>query len=233
MSGRGRAVIARYDELNEHFEILVDPEAALNMRLGRRLSISDVLASEVIYKDAKKGLKASEEAVKQVFKTTDPYEIAKKIVMKGELQITSEQRHRLIEDKRRQIINFITCNCIDPRTGAPIPSTRVELALNQVKVSIDPFKSAEEQAANVIKAMKTILPLKMAQALIYVKIPPPYASKASSPLAKLGSISKQEWRPDGSLQAEVEIPAGLQTYFIDKVNKLARGQAEVKILRKG
>ena len=141
--------IARISLAGERFEILVHPEKALQYRMGKKGSLSDILAIDVVYTDAGKGLRASEASLKKSFGTTDVEKIADVILTKGELQLTAEQRRRLIEDKRKQIVAFISRHCIDPRTGLPHPPARIEQAMAQAKFSIDPFKDAEEQAKEV------------------------------------------------------------------------------------
>src|SRR5438034_10203359 len=88
----------------------------------------------------------------------------------GELQLTTEQRRQLVEDKRRQIISIISRNAIDPRSGAPHPPLRIEQALEQIRISIDRYKSAEEQAKQVIEDLRLVLHIKMDKMIIAVKI---------------------------------------------------------------
>ena len=45
-------------------------------------------------------------------------------------------------------------------------------------------------------------------------------------------MMKEEWGSDGSLIAVVEIPAGLQGDFFDKLNKLTSGNNETKIVER-
>ncbi|MCD6510076.1 MAG: ribosome assembly factor SBDS [Thermoprotei archaeon] len=228
----GKYVIARYESHGERFEIVVYPEEAWRYREGKERDLSKVLVYDMVYKDAKKGLKASEESLLKAFRTTDINKIADIILRRGELQVTAEQRRRMIEAKKRQIINFIVRNCVDPRTGAPHTPTRIENAMNEVGVRIDPFRDPEEQAQEVIKALRRILPLKIARALIAVKISPEYAGKAYGMLSRMGDIKREAWLPDGSWIAEIEIPAGLQPKLIEKVNEITHGSAQVKIISK-
>jgi len=225
-----KAVIARYSIRGEKFEILVDPDLAWKLKSGRQVDLRELLISDIVYRDAKKGFKASEESLIKIFGTDDPYKIAEIIIKRGELQLTAEQRKELIEAKKRQIINFISRNCVDHKTGLPHPPKRIELAMEQVGVAIDPFKDVEEQALSVIKALRTVLPLKMASVIIRVRIPPAFAGKAYGVLLKFGSIKLSKWLNDGSWLCEVEMPAGLQPAFITKVNELTKGQAQVEII---
>jgi len=222
--------IAKYDAKGEHFEILVDPDLALEYRLGKPISIDKILISDTVYKDAKKGLRASEASLLKVFGTTDIRKIAEIILKEGEIPLTAEQRRRLIEQKKRQIIEWISRNCIDVRTKAPVPPERVENAINQVGVAIDPFKPVEEQVQNVLKAIQRVLPIKVAIAEIEVKLPPLCAQKGKSVLAKIGRITSERYESDGTLVLRLEIPAGMQEVVIQKVNELSRGEGEVKLI---
>ncbi|MCS7386404.1 MAG: ribosome assembly factor SBDS [Candidatus Methanomethylicota archaeon] len=225
-----KAVIARYSFKGERFEILVDPDLAWKFKSGGDVDLRDVLVSEIVYKDARKGLKASEASILKVFGTDDIYKIAEVIIKKGELQLTAEQRRELIEAKKRQIISIISRNCIDPRTGLPHPPKRIELAMEEVGVPIDPFKDAEEQAVTVIKALRVVLPLKIANVIIRVKFPPTCAGRAYGVVSRFGSIKQSKWLSDGSWLCEVEMPAGLQPSFISKVNEISKGEAQVEIV---
>ena len=227
---RRNYVIARYEKDGYVFEILVDPDAALDLRLGKPVSIDKVLITDTIYKDARKGLRASEESLMRVFKTTDPRKIAEFIVKNGELPLTAEQRKRLIEQKRRQIIEWISRNCIDTRTRAPVPPQRVEAALQQVDVPIDPFKPVEEQINTVIKALQKVLPLKVAVSILEIRVPAEHAHKVRNNLARMGKVVREKFESDGSLVMQLEVPAGLQDTVIAKVNELTHGSGEVKII---
>ena len=105
---RQKRSIARLTRGGECFEVIVKPQSAFLFRLGKNLSISNVLVTETIFLDAGKGLKASEENLQEAFGTTDPREIATIILKKGTLQITGEQRRQLIEEKRNKIISLMS-----------------------------------------------------------------------------------------------------------------------------
>ena len=222
---------ARISISGEHFEILVHPQAALDYRMGRPIELSQVLIIEEVFADASKGMKVSDEKLNAAFKTTDIMKIADHILKKGELQLTTEQRRQMVEEKRKQIVNFISRNCIDPRSGLPHPPLRIEQAMEQIRLVIDPFKDAEEQAKNVIDDLRPILPLKMEQVRAAVKIPPEYASKAYGAVKNLGSIKQEEWQADGSLIVVVEIPAGIQLSLMEKLGELTQGNVQVKIIK--
>ncbi len=221
---------ARLAKGQDKFEILVKPEQALDYKLGRTVTINQLLLIEEVYSDSSKGTRASAEKLEKYFGTTDPLKVAEEIMKSGELQLTTEQRHQLIEEKRRQIVSIITRNAIDPRTGAPHPPLRIEQAMEQIRLSIDPYKSAEEQSKQVIDELRPILPLKMDQMRVAVKVFPEHAARAYNALKSLGTVSREEWQADGSLVAVVEMPAGLYGSFLDRVGKLTQGTIQTKVL---
>ena len=221
---------ARLAKGQDKFEILVKPQQALDYKLGKQVTISQLLMIEEVYSDSSKGTRASSDKLQKHFGTTDPLKVAEEIMKTGELQLTTDQRRQLVEEKRRQIVSIITRNAIDPRTGAPHPPLRIEQAMEQIRLSIDPYKSAEEQAKSVIEELRPILPLKMEQMKVAVKVFPEHAARAYNALKGFGTVSREEWGPDGSLVAVVEMPAGLYGSFLDRVGKLTQGTIQTKVL---
>ena len=226
-----RYTIARITRDSEHFEILVKPQPAFSYRLGKTTSISQVLVTEIIFTDASKGTRASDERLQKAFRTTDPVKIAEIILKNGILQLTTDQRRRLTEEKRKQIISFVSRHCVDPRTNLPHPPLRIEKAMEQIHFSIDPFKEVEEQAKEIIKLLRPILPLKMEHMSVAVRIPPEHASKVYGTVKGFGTIRKEEWRADGSLSAVIELPAGLYGPFLEKLGEMTRGNVETKLIK--
>lgn len=222
--------VARMTKDNEHFEILVKPQKALDYRMGKTSGITEILAAETIYADANKGTRASEENLRKAFGTLDSLKIAETILTKGTLQLTTEQRRKMTEDKRKQIIDFISRQSVDPKTNLPHPPTRIENAMEQIRYSIDPFKPIEEQAKEIIKSLRIILPLKMEQISLGVTIPAAYSVKAYGSIKGFGTIKHEEWRSDGSWYGILEMPAGSYAPFLDKLGEITKGTGEAKIV---
>src|SRR3989344_2855379 len=105
MTSIEKAVIARLRKSGLNFELLVDCEKAVGFKSGKNVSLNDVVVSDRIYKDSKKGFVASESDIKKVFNTTDFESVANKIIKEGEVQLTAEYRNKLREEKRRMVID--------------------------------------------------------------------------------------------------------------------------------
>src|SRR2546425_12344910 len=147
-------VIARIEKSGEKFEVIVRPDAVQKLRDGKEVSVLDNLAIDEIFRDAHKGSKASEEKMQEFFGTTEAVEVARQIITKGEIQLTTEQRREMQEVKRRQIVAYIAANAINPQTGTPHPPQRIEIAMEEAKVHGDPFKGVEEQGKEGLAALR-------------------------------------------------------------------------------
>lgn len=224
------AVIARLEYYGEHFEILVDPDLASDFKHGEEINVEEILAVEEIFKDAKKGDKASEEAMMKAFETADHLEVAAQILKKGQIQLTAQQRKEMQEEKRLKVITTITREAINPQTKLPHPSRRIEIAMEEAKVRIDPFKSVDEQVNTTLKAIRTKIPIRFEKVKVAIRVPGDYTGKVYGAIPEFGTTTQEEWQQDGSWVAIVEIPGGMQDNFYRRLNELTRGQVETKLL---
>ncbi len=224
-------VVARVEKLGEKFEVLVKPDAVQQVRDGKDVNLLDHLAIDEVFRDAHKGSKASEEKMKEVFGTTDPLAVARQIVAKGEIQLTTEQRREMTEQKRRQIVQYIAANAINPQTGAPHPPQRIEIAMEEAKVHVDPFKSVEEQVKVILDALRPLIPIRFEKTRIAVRLSAEDSAKCYGDIKSFGAILKEEWQPSGAWIGVVEMPAGMQTEFLARLNAKTKGNVEAKILR--
>ncbi len=223
--------LARLKKAGTTFEVAINPAEALAFRQGTQLDLKTALKDIHVFLDAPKGLRPTEAELRKAFGTVDNFEVAKQILVKGELQLTTEIRAQFREAKKRQLIELIRMYGVDPRTKAPHPVSRIEAALEDVK--IDDTQSAEEQVQDIIKELLPVLPIKMEKKLIDVKIPPEFAGKAIGPVKHLGIIKKEEWLNDGSWHAQVEIPGGLEAEVYDRLNSMTHGNAEIQVINNG
>ena len=225
------AVPARLKTHGTTFEVLVDPDGALALKRGERVNLEDTLAVEDIFENASRGDRSPEEDLQKAFGTLEVLPIAEIIIKKGDISLTAEQRKQFIENKRRQVIEVIARNAINPQTKTPHPPTRIEQAMTEARVNIDPTKSIDELVKIAMKAIRPLIPIRFEVVEVAVKIPPAYAPKAYGEVAAFGKLSREAWQNDGSWIGVVEIPAGMQTEFYALINRLTNGEAETKLLK--
>ena len=101
----------------------------------------------------------------------------------------------------------------------------------EVRLSIDPFKDANEQTRAVVDELRGILPLKSERIKLLVKVPAQYASQSFGALKGVGDILKEEWGADGGLTVIMEIPAGVHATLLDRLGSLTKGNGQASIIR--
>ncbi|OGS57144.1 MAG: rRNA metabolism protein [Euryarchaeota archaeon RBG_19FT_COMBO_56_21] len=225
------AIVARFESHGESFEILIDPKVVQKMKDGKEVDLLENMVIDTIFKNAKKGTRAPEEKIKEIFGTTDPTVVARQIILKGEVQLTTEQRKIMQENKKKRIIEYIARNAMNPQTGAPHPPARIEIAMEEARVHIDPFKPVEAQVPMVMDALRPLIPIKFDKIRIAVKVSGENYGRCYEDFKHFGKVMKEEWQKDGSWIGVVEMPAGLQTEFLEKISNKTHGEAETKIIR--
>jgi len=220
-------VTVKLDKNDGHFEILADPDLVLKMREGEKVDTEKALAILEIYKDASKAEKASLNDMNRVFGTQDPISIAQTIILKGNFHPTTEQKKKMQEKIRNQVISILMTNSTDPRTKLPHTRERIEWALQEAKVHID-FKSAREQVDNVLKQIRPVLPISFGMAKINFIVPSNYAASVYGQIHRLGKVTKENWLGDGNLEISMEVPSGLKVEVIGQLGNMTKGEIIVK-----
>jgi ribosome maturation protein SDO1 len=219
------AVLARLEKGGSRYEILVDPELVDDWKKDHTsVSLDDLLATEEVWNDARSGDRPTTDALESVFGTTDLLTCVEKILQDGNIQLTTVQRKNLIAEKRTKIIHQIATTATDPRTKLPHPKTRIELALDEIKFSIDPFLTVERQVQDAIKKLKPVIPLAFITVRMAFKVPGSDYGGVHRLLRE--SIKKEEWLSDGSWVCVVEAPGGMKNELISQV---AQRSSEVSV----
>ena len=224
-----KVTVVKYSYATEKFEILVKSDLAFDYKLGKISEISKILVSDEIYTNSGKGTRASNELLSKVFKTEDIVKIAEIMMQKGELNLTTEQRKKMTADKRKQIVTFIAKTYVDPRTHLPHPLLRIEQAMTDGRISVDPFKNPNEQIKDIIEKLRPIIPLKTENITLEISVPAQFVAQSYTVLKSIGSLKKEDWQPNGSLKAILEIPAAARPNVIDRLSAITKGTANVEV----
>ena len=222
------AVLARLEKGGKRYEALVDPDLVEDWRDdSKSIDLDEFMAMDEIFHDARAGERPTEDALMKTFQTLDVTTILNVILEKGSIQLTTAQRKARVENIRQQIIHHIHSQAIDPRSKSPHPRTRIELALEESKYSVDPFKRLEPQVSDAIAILKPLIPLSFESLRLAFRIP----GKAYGSVSQLlrSYQQKEGWLENGDWACVVEIPAGMKGDIIGQVLKRAN-DAEVKEL---
>jgi len=227
------AVTARLETHGERFEVLVDPDAALEMKRDEfEGELEDVIAARDVFENASRGDRPAEEDLEEVFGTTEPLDIIPEVIERGEIQITAEQREEMQERKKRNLINTISRNAINPQMDdAPHPPDRIESALEEAGFTVDPMTPAEEQVDDALEALRPVIPIRFEEMTVAVNLPADYAGSGQAKLREFGDLEREEWQADGSWVGVITFPAGMQDELYSRVNEVTEGEGETQVVK--
>ncbi|HKL24508.1 MAG TPA: ribosome assembly factor SBDS [Candidatus Nanoarchaeia archaeon] len=217
---------ARIKKQGKHFEVIVDLDDAMKFKKGE----SDFLEPEgdAVFRDSKKGEAPPQSELEEAFGTTEPSEVAKKIVKEGEVLLTGDYRDAEREKKFKQVVDFLSRNAINPQTGHPHTGERIKNALEQANVNIK-NQPIESQISDIIKQLEEEIPLKLETKRIRINIPAMYTGKAYGVVNQYKEA--ENWQNDGSLEVTVNVPSGIIMDFFDKLNSVTHGAATTEELK--
>lgn len=219
-------VLARIKVKGKQFEIQVDLDEALKVKAGKG-DITSALDMPKVYTDLKKGLVASQADLTAAFGTTDAFEIAQKIIVSGEVQKTQEFRDSEREAKIKQVLQLIIRNAVDQR-GMPYTEDRLMRAIQELHYNFD-NRPADQQMPDLVEKLKTVIPLKIETKRIRLVIPAQYTGGVYGLLKDFKE--SEDWLANGSLQAVINIPAGMQVDFYEKLNHITHGAVQSEELQ--
>jgi|TARA_B110000902_G_scaffold167490_1_gene191118 ribosome maturation protein SDO1 len=210
------AVLARMEKGGKRYELLVDPDSVEDFKTKpESVDLNNFLAMDEVFHDIRGGERPTGDAIEKTFGTQDIFEIAKTILEKGSIQLTTSQRKARVEQMRQQIVHEIHTQAVDPKTKSPHPKTRIELALEESRYSVDPFKRLDDQVKDAIELLKPMIPLSFESIRIAVRVPGSAFGSASRILRPY--LEKEQWLENGTWAAIVEIPAGMKDTIISKL----------------
>ena len=216
------AVIARLEKGGNRYEILVDPDLVAEWKINpEQVSFEDMLATDEVWSDVKAGDRPTSDALENIFGTTVLHSCVERILIDGSIQLTTAQRKKMVDDKRKQIIHAIATTATDPKTRGPHPPTRIENALSEARFSVDPFLSVERQVQDAVDAIRALIPLQFITVRLAFRIQGKDYGGVNQLLRD--SIQKEEWLSDGSWVCVVECPGGMKSDLISRVSKRSSG----------
>ena len=210
------AVLARMEKGGKRYELLVDPNLVDVFKSEpASVDLNSFLAMDEVFHDIRGGERPTEDAIENTFGTQDIFEITKTVLAKGSIQLTTAQRKARVEQMRQQIVHEIHTQAVDPKTKNPHPKTRIELALNESRYSVDPFKRLDDQVKDAIELLKPMIPLSFESVRLAVRVPGSAYGGSSRILRPY--LEKEQWLENGSWAGIIEIPAGMKDTIYGKL----------------
>jgi ribosome maturation protein SDO1 len=179
-----------------------------------------------VFKDADKGKRASPDELEREFSTRQIMEAAEEIFEKGDMQLTTDQKKEMREDKHKQIVQMIARRAQDPKTGNPHPPQRVENALEEAGFNADAMKDVEGQFDEAIDAIRPIIPVSLDEKEVAIKIPNDKAGKAYDKIQQTAEVLEEQWGKEYFF-AKIKVPAGVLTELMEEIQEITGGESEV------
>jgi len=224
-------VIARLESHGHNFEIIIEADYVNDGKAEEWSDILEHMPAEEIFTDARKGERTPTENMSEAFATEDVKDIAIDIMKRGNVQLTTEQRRQMQDEKRKQVVATIVREAMNPQTKTPHPPQRIENAMAEAGIHIDPMKPVSVQVKDVVDLLRPILPISFEKLKLAIKLNGNDYGRCYGDIKGAGKITQEDWGSDGSWMGMVEIPAGIQDEFIRKLNDKTKGSAETKILK--
>ena len=222
------AVLARMEKGGKRYEVLLNPDLVDAFKGDpESVDLNAFMAMDEVFHDARGGERPTAEAIENTFGTQDIRTIATTILTKGSIQLTTAQRKAMVERMRQQIVHQIHVQAVDPKTKSPHPKTRIELALDESRYSVDPFKRLEDQVKEAIDKLKPMIPLSFESVRLAFKVPGSAYGSVSRILRPYQQ--KEQWLENGSWAAVIECPAGMKPDLVDQFMRQS-SDTEVKEL---
>lgn len=210
------------------FEILVEPEPAKAAKFNDEdFDMPRLMFVQEVFTDADKGERASPDQLEAEFGTRQVMEAAQEVFEKGDMQLTTDQKDKMREDKRKQVVNMIARRVMNPKTGNPHPPQRVENALEEAGFNADAMQDVEEQFQEAIESIRPIIPVSLDKKTVAIKIPNDVAGKAYDVLNRKAEMKEEQWGNEYFF-TKITLPAGVLTELMEELQEMASGEVQMQ-----
>lgn len=213
---------------DKQFEILVDPDLAKEAKMeGKDHDIQRLLFVQDVFVDAGEGERASVEELEEEFGTDQMMEAAKQIFEKGKMQLTTDQKAEIRDDKWKQLVSMIARRAQDPKTGNPHPPQRVENALDEAGFHVNWDSNIEDEFDEAIDILRPIIPISLDEKTVAIRIPVDNAGQAYDKIQQVADVDEENWGNE-FFTARLTLPAGVLSELMDDLQDITSGQTEMK-----
>ena len=154
--------VVRLKKAGVRFEIACYKNTVVAWRDGFEKDLDNVLQTTKVYNNVSKGVFAKEEDLLRAFGTKDEEKVSLLILDSGELQVSEKERKNVFDVIFRDAVTVLVEKCVNPSTNRPYPPGMIERALREIHFSVDPMRSAKQQALAAIPKLRAVFPIKRA-----------------------------------------------------------------------
>eukprot|EP00592_Proboscia_alata_P020161 CAMPEP_0194410530 /NCGR_PEP_ID=MMETSP0176-20130528/8597_1 /TAXON_ID=216777 /ORGANISM="Proboscia alata, Strain PI-D3" /LENGTH=469 /DNA_ID=CAMNT_0039211937 /DNA_START=189 /DNA_END=1598 /DNA_ORIENTATION=+ len=200
--------VVRITRHGKRFEVACYRNKVVNYRQGIETDLSEVLQTERIFSNVGKGTMAKTSDLQTAFGTNDTEEICKRILEKGDLQVSDGERSVQQETTTREIATMIQAKCIDPRSRRPHTLPSIRDAMSQAGFVVHPSKSRtiKGQMLECVKAIQKqgCLPLERAKMKLCAYVEAGASERVGMELRRVGCLELKELEGEGDGDAQTQ-----------------------------
>jgi len=219
--------LVKYKSGTYYFEIATNLGSVLKYRDGK-IGWDKVAFTDEIFKNLAKGERATRDELKQAFGTDNVQECLKKIVDRGDLQLTTQERKEKVEQKRAEIVTYIHKYYINPKTNTPHPVVRIENALETLKFRVDSDLPAERQAIDIIKKLPEIMPIKRSDMHATLTVSLQFVGQIIGIVQQWAKLIRESYTSESCIM-ELSVIPGDYDNLLSELNKATKGEYEFEI----
>ena len=222
-----------YVKLQSHgqrFEIACYRNKVLSWKNKVETDIGEVLQIDKVYTNVSRGILASTEHLMEVFGSINQLECCKKILERGEMQVTEQEREALVESTFRDVVAIVADKSVNPETNRSYTTTMIQNAMKQLHINVVTSRSVKAQALEVIRKLKEVMPIARASMALRVVSPiPEEATMKSKIIEDLGLQILKESRTADMVYLDIRIDPEMYKKIEESVQTLTKGQGRVEV----
>lgn len=216
--------VVRMKRGGKRFEIACYKNKVVSWRSKTETDLDEVLQTQNVFTNVSKGEFAKREDLVKCFGHDDVVKICKQILDKGELQISEKERNNQLESALKDVATIVSEKCVNSETKRPFPVSIIEKSMKQIHFSVNTKKNTKQQALEVIKKLKEVLPIE--RCMMKLRIVTHKRNKDK--LKELASeIESQQIEGDGVLEVIMSIDPGNFRQIDDLVRSTPKSQLHV------
>lgn len=220
---------------NKRFEIACYRNKVLNYRTKIETDLSEVLQIDSVFTNVSKGLLASAKDLMETFGTSDTNSVCRIILEKGELQVSEEERASLYDSTFRDIASLVADKAVNPDNNRPYTVSMIQNAMKQIHYSVNVSKSTKSQALDVIKRLKSVMPIARAAMLLRIIFPLIHHELVESHFVKelnieVPSTDKSTISND-NITWDMKVDPDMFRKVEEAIQKQTKGEGRVEVLQ--
>mmetsp|Transcript_5079 Transcript_5079/g.7013 ORF Transcript_5079/g.7013 Transcript_5079/m.7013 type:complete len:441 (+) Transcript_5079:117-1439(+) len=224
--------VVRLQKAGKRFEIACYRNKVVNWRNKVETDIDEVLQIDQVFQNVSKGVLAKHKDLQKAFGTTETEECCRIILEKGELQVSDKEREAHQENLLRDIATIVSEKCVNPDSNRPYTVNMILNAMKEIHFSVIPNRSAKQQALELIRKLKEVMPIERAKMHLRIIIPSKDWVRIKPKVQALSALFQgNEQFVAANVTVEFFLDPGHFRTVSEAVREEARGQGRVEVVQ--